>query len=50
MFKNPVIKELVEKTRVLWAIGHALGLMGWDTETYMPKEGSIERGLSLIHI
>ncbi len=46
MFKNPVIKELVEKTRVLWAIGHALGLMGWDTETYMPKEGSIERGIA----
>ncbi len=46
VFENPVVKELVEKTRVLWAIGHALGLMSWDTETYMPKEGSMERGIA----
>ncbi len=46
VFENPVIKELIEKTRVLWAIGHAIGLMGWDTETYMPPEGAVERGMA----
>ncbi len=46
VFENTVVKELVEKTRVLWAIGHALALMGWDTETYMPSEGAEERGIA----
>jgi carboxypeptidase Taq len=46
VFDNPVIKELVEKTRVLWAINHATSLMGWDTEVYMPREGVRERGIA----
>ncbi len=47
VFENPVIKELIEKTRVIWALGHATSLMSWDTETYMPPEGSIERGIAM---
>lgn len=46
VFENPIIKELVNKTRVLWALRHAQFLMGWDTETYMPQEGAMERGIA----
>ncbi len=50
VFENPVVKELVEKTRVLWALGHAGNLMGWDTEVYMPREGVRERSLASAEI
>ncbi len=46
VFENPVIKEIIEKTRVLWAIDHATSLMGWDQEVYMPREGVRERGIA----
>ena len=46
VFENPVIKQLIEKTRILWALGHAQSLMGWDTETNMPPEGAMERGIA----
>ena len=37
--KNPVIKELVEKYKTLWALGHLASLANWDLNTYMPEEG-----------
>ncbi len=46
MFENEVIKEIIEKYRVLWAIEHALSLMSWDTETYMPKAAASDRGIA----
>ncbi len=46
VFENPVIKELLSKVRVLWALRHATNLMAWDTETYMPREGSTERAIA----
>ncbi len=46
VFENPVIKELLSKVRVLWALRHATSLMAWDTETYMPREGSTERAIA----
>ncbi len=46
LIENPVVREIVEKYRVLWALGHAMGLMGWDSQTYMPRAGNEERGLA----
>lgn len=30
----------------MWSLKHAISLMGWDFETYMPKEGTEERGVA----
>lgn len=46
MFENPIIKEVLEKYRVIWAIGHASALMSWDSETYMPTEGYRDRAMA----
>ncbi len=50
VFEKEPVKELVEKTRVLWALNHAGSLMGWDTEVYMPREGVRERSLASAEI
>ncbi|MCS7106965.1 MAG: carboxypeptidase M32 [Acidilobaceae archaeon] len=39
MFENEIIREILNKYRVLWSLSHASSLMGWDSETYMPSEG-----------
>ncbi|ADG90731.1 carboxypeptidase Pfu [Thermosphaera aggregans DSM 11486] len=54
VFENQLVKEILEKYRLIWAIGHASSLMGWDSETYMPMEGVKDRAvaraeLSLLH-
>ncbi len=46
VFENPVVKEIIEKYRVVWALNHAMSLMGWDSETYMPRAGVQERALA----
>ena len=46
MFENKLVLELLERYRVLWALGHASSLMGWDSETYMPREGVEERSIA----
>ncbi|MEB3760150.1 MAG: carboxypeptidase M32 [Desulfurococcales archaeon] len=46
VFVDDTIKKLIEKYRVIWAIGHAQALMGWDSETYMPREGAKERSVA----
>ncbi len=46
MFENKLVIELLEKYRVLWALGHASSLMGWDSETYMPRDGVEERSVA----
>jgi len=46
VFENPVIKEVLEKYRTIWAIGHAIALMSWDSETYMPREGVRDRAVA----
>ena len=46
VFEKDLIKEINKYYRTLWAIGHAVSLMSWDTETYMPKEGAMERGMA----
>lgn len=45
-FQNEIVKEIIEKYRQIWSIGHALSLMGWDSETYMPKAGVEERAIA----
>lgn len=30
----------------MWSLNHAISLMGWDFETYMPKNGTEERGVA----
>lgn len=47
LFKNEAVKELIEKYRVLWALSHAISLLSWDTETYMPKSGIEERSIAV---
>ncbi len=46
VFENKIVKEIIEKYRVIWAINHASSLMGWDSEVYMPKEGVRERAVA----
>ncbi|MCY0867713.1 MAG: carboxypeptidase M32 [Desulfurococcus sp.] len=46
VFQNPIVKEILEKYRVLWALDHASSLMGWDSETYMPEEGYKDRAVA----
>lgn len=43
VFVTPIIKEILRKYRVIWAIGHASALMGWDLEVCMPPAGVKER-------
>ncbi|MFN3268055.1 MAG: carboxypeptidase M32, partial [Zestosphaera sp.] len=42
-FENEVIKDLLRLYRRVWALSHAMSVMGWDLETYMPAEGVEER-------
>ncbi|MET1101459.1 MAG: carboxypeptidase M32 [Pyrodictiaceae archaeon] len=46
VFHHPLAKELVERTRVLWAIDHARALMSWDLETHMPPRGVEGRAIA----
>ncbi|MEM4028259.1 MAG: carboxypeptidase M32, partial [Desulfurococcus sp.] len=45
-FQNEIVKEIIEKYRQIWSISHALSLMSWDSETYMPKAGVEERAIA----
>ncbi len=44
MAKNPVIGEILEKYRVVWALNHSMAVLGWDMETHMPEGGASARG------
>ncbi len=37
-FDNPIIKEILEKYKQIWALRHASALMDWDVQTYMPQK------------
>ncbi len=39
-----MLEDILEGYKKVWALDHALALMGWDLETYMPQEGSKYRG------
>jgi carboxypeptidase Taq len=43
---NPVIISILDAYKPIWSINHATSLMGWDFETYMPRNGTEERGVA----
>lgn len=47
LFKNNVILEILEKYKPIWSLEHAMALLGWDIETYMPESGVEERSISV---
>ena len=47
MARNPVIGEILQKYRVVWALNHSMSVLGWDMETHMPVKGAASRGAAL---
>src|SRR6476620_840411 len=45
-FKNHVMNQILDAYKPMWSLNHAISLMGWDFETYMPGKGTEERGLA----
>jgi len=50
MSKNPVIDQLLEKYKPIWALNHAASLFEWDLETYMPLNAAKPRGFAQAQI
>jgi len=46
LFRNEAIRQIIAKYKTIWALGHAMALMGWDLETYMPREGIRDRSVA----
>ena len=46
MAQNPVIREILTEYRRVWALGHSMAVLGWDTETHMPEAGAKARGIA----
>ncbi|MDQ4073574.1 MAG: carboxypeptidase M32 [Thermoproteota archaeon] len=40
------MNQILDAYKPMWSLKHATSLMGWDFETYMPKEGTEERGVA----
>jgi carboxypeptidase Taq len=45
-FENDVINRILDAYKPMWSLNHAICLMDWDFETYMPKKGMEERGVA----
>ena len=45
--ERPVINQILDAYKPIWSLKHAISLMGWDFETYMPREGTEERGVAV---
>jgi len=43
VFLNRAVKKLVKHLKPYWALRHALSLMNWDLQTYMPLSGIADR-------
>jgi carboxypeptidase Taq len=50
--ENPIMNQILDAYKPMWSLNHAISLMGWDFETYMPRKGTEERGMadSQLHI
>ena len=50
--KNHIVNQILDAYKPMWSLNHAISLMGWDFETYMPTSGTEERGMadSQLHI
>ncbi len=46
LFSNDTIKAILDRYKLIWSINHALSLLGWDLETYMPEQGVKERSIA----
>src|SRR5919202_6411068 len=44
--ENPVMNQILDANKPMWSLNHAISLMGWDFETYMPRKGTEERGVA----
>jgi carboxypeptidase Taq len=46
------MNQILDAYKPMWSLKHAISLMGWDFETYMPREGTEERGVadSQLHV
>ena len=44
--ENPVMNQILDAYKPMWSLSHAISLMGWDFETYMPRKGTEERGVA----
>ena len=44
--ENPVMNQILDAYKPMWSLNHAISLMGWDFQTYMPKKGTEERGVA----
>jgi carboxypeptidase Taq len=48
--ENPVLNQILNSYKPIWSLKHAISLMGWDFETYMPREGTEDRGVADSHL
>ena len=46
LLRSEHVRRIVRFLRRAWALSHALSLMSWDLETYMPREGVYSRSLA----
>lgn len=46
MSKNALVQQLLEDYKPIWALDYASSLFEWDTDTYMPIQGSRPRGFA----
>jgi carboxypeptidase Taq len=44
--RNPVVTDILKRYTKVWALGHAMSVLGWDTETHMPEMGARARGIA----
>lgn len=46
MASNPLVKDILRRYVQVWAIGHSMSVLSWDTETHMPEMGATPRGIA----
>ncbi|HKT22271.1 MAG TPA: carboxypeptidase M32 [Nitrososphaerales archaeon] len=46
MARNPIVKDILKRYVQVWALGHSMAVLGWDTETHMPEKGATPRGIA----
>lgn len=44
--ENPIMNQVLDAYKPLWSLKHAISLMSWDFETYMPRQGTEDRGVA----
>lgn len=49
-FKDKTILKILDYYKNLWALSYTTGIVHWDLETYMPKDGASARGEALARI